>query len=183
VIFVGIGANLPSPSHGRPLVTCRAAIGALEARAIMVRRRSRWYASAPVPPSDQPAYVNGVLQVDTKLSAEALLQALHDVERMFGRRRGERNSARILDLDLLAYGSLTTASGAAVEVPHPRMHERVFVLQPLSDLAPWWRHPRLGRSAAELLAAVPPGQVVEAIEAEPAFERGSGLPFSPSALS
>ena len=171
MIFVGIGANLPSPVHGPPLVTCSAAIGALGARGVTVIRRSPWYSSAPVPPSEQPHFVNGVLQVQTMLSAEALLRALHDVERVFGRCRGERNEARFLDLDLLAYGSLTTEPGAAVEVPHPRMHERVFVLRPLADLAPGWRHPRLGRSTTELLAAVPPGQIVTEIETSPAFER------------
>ena len=172
MIFVGIGANLPSPVHGPPLVTCSAAIGALGARGVTVIRRSRWYSSAPVPPSEQPYFVNGVVQVETRLSAEALLRCLHDIERVFGRHRGERNDARVLDLDLLAYGSLTTGSGAAVEVPHPRMHERVFVLQPLAELVPWWRHPRLGQSITELLTAVPPGQRVTAIEASPACERG-----------
>jgi 2-amino-4-hydroxy-6-hydroxymethyldihydropteridine diphosphokinase len=183
VILVGIGANLPSPVHGLPLVTCNAAIGVLDARGIRVSRRSRWYSSAPVPLSDQPHYVNGVIEVETTSSPEALLRGLHGVEEVFGRRRGQRNDARILDLDLLAYGSLTTAPGAAVEVPHPRMHERVFVLRPLADLAPWWRHPRLGFSITELLAAVPPGQIVEAIETAPTFKRGRGLCFSPSALS
>ena len=171
MIFVGIGANLPSPAHGPPLATCSAAIGALGARGVTVIRRSRWYSSAPVPPSDQPDYVNGVLQVETELSAQALLGALHDVERVFGRCRGERNDPRILDLDLLAYGRLTTPPGATLEVPHPRMHERVFVLRPLADLAPWWRHPRLGRSAIELLAAVPAGQRATAIETLPASGR------------
>lgn len=180
MILIGIGANLPSSAYGPPLVTCSAAVDALDARGVTVSRRSRWYSSAPVPPSEQPYYVNGVLEVDTRLSAEALLQALHDVERVFGRCRGERNGARVLDLDLLAYGSLTTDSGAAVEVPHPRMHERVFVLRPLADLAPQWRHPRFGRSITELLAAVPPGQVVEVIEAAQAFESAKTFVFRPS---
>ncbi len=171
MIFVGIGANLPSPLHGRPLATCTAAIDALDASEIIVRRRSRWYASAPVPASDQPDFINGVLQVETAMPPESLLQALHDVERLFGRRRGERNSARVLDLDLLAYAEVTTAPGSAPEVPHPRMHERLFVMRPLVDLAPRWRHPRLGRSAAELLAAIAPGQIAEPLEAAPVVER------------
>jgi 2-amino-4-hydroxy-6-hydroxymethyldihydropteridine diphosphokinase len=124
-----------------------------------------------------------VLQVDTILSPEALLRVLHDVERAFGRCRGKRNAVRTLDLDLLAYGSVTTHSSAAVEVPHPRMHERAFVLRPLADLAPRWRHPRLGLTTIEMLAAVPPGQVAEPIEDEPSLERGHRLCFSPAVLS
>lgn len=183
MIFVGIGANLPSLSHGSPLATCSAALGVLDARGVIVTRRSRWYVSTPVPPADQPDYINGVLQVDTRVSPEALLRVLHDVERAFGRCRGERNAVRTLDLDLLAYGNVTMASGAAVEVPHPRMHERAFVLRPLADLAPFWRHPRLGLTTMEMLAAVPPGQVALPIEDGPAHERGQQSCFSPPVLS
>ena len=183
VIFIGIGANLPSLRHGSPLATCRAAIRVLDARGVIVTRRSRWYVSAPVPPSDQPDYINGVLQVDTGLSPETLLRVLHDVEHVFGRCRGERNAERTLDLDLLAYGNVTRDSSAAVEVPHPRMHERAFVLRPLAELAPWWRHPRLGLTTLEMLASVPPDQVAEPIEDEPSQERGRQSCFSPAALS
>lgn len=151
MIFVGIGANLPSATHGLPLATCRAAIGVLDSRDVIVIRRSRWYITAPVPPSKQPDYINGVLQVDTELSPEALLRVLHDVERAFGRCRGKRNADRTLDLDLLAYGSMTRDSGAAVELPHPRMHERAFVLEPLAEIAPDWLVPGLGRTVGELL--------------------------------
>lgn len=170
MILVGIGANLPSPAHGSPLATCTAAVDVLDARGIIVRRRSRWYSSAPVPASDQPNFINGVLQVETPMPPEALLRVLHDIERAFGRRRGTRNAARVLDLDLLAYHNLTSAPGAALEIPHPRMHERLFVLQPLADLAPGWLHPRLRRSAAELLAAIAPGQIVQPLESASVFE-------------
>ena len=183
MIFIGIGANLPSLSHGSPLATCSAALGVLDARGVIVIGRSRWYVSAPVPPSDQPDYINGVLQVDTRMSPEALLRVLHDVERAFGRCRGKRNAVRTLDLDLLAYGNVMKNSGAGVEVPHPSMHERVFVLRPLADLAPFWRHPRLGLTTMEMLAAVPPGPVALPIEDEPAHERGQRSRFSAAVLS
>lgn len=183
MIFVGIGGNLPSPSHGSLLATCTAALRFLDARGVIVIRRSRWYTSAPVPPSDQPDYINGVLQVDTTASPEALLRVLHDVERGFGRCRGKRNAVRTLDLDLLAYGSVTKDSSAALEVPHPRMHERAFVLRPLADLAPFWRHPRLGLTTMQMLAAIPPGQIAEPIEDEPVLERGHRVCFSPAILS
>jgi 2-amino-4-hydroxy-6-hydroxymethyldihydropteridine diphosphokinase len=183
VIFVGVGANVPSLSHGSPLATCSAAIGVLDARGVIVIGRSRWYVSAPVPPSDQPDYINGVLQVDTRMPPDVLLRVLHGVEGAFGRCRGERNAVRTLDLDLLAYGNVTNDSSAAVELPHPRMHERAFVLRPLADLAPWWRHPRLGLTTLEMLEALPPGQVALPIEDEPAHEKGHQLCFSPPALS
>jgi 2-amino-4-hydroxy-6-hydroxymethyldihydropteridine diphosphokinase len=117
------------------------------------------------------------------MSPETLLRVLHDVERVFGRCRGERNAERTLDLDLLAYGNVTRDSSAAVEVPHPRMHERAFVLRPLAELAPRWRHPRLGVTTLEMLASVPPEQVAEPIEDEPSQERGRQSCFSPAVLS
>jgi len=82
------------------------------------------------------------------------------VERRFGRVRRDRNEPRVLDLDLLDYDGLVQRSGAAV-LPHPRLHERAFVLLPLRDVAPQWRHPVLGRTVDELVAALPPGQQVE----------------------
>lgn len=183
MIFIGVGANLPSATHGSPLATCNAAIGALNGRGVIVARRSRWYRTAPVPPSDQPDYINGVLQVETSLPPEALLRVLHDVERAFGRCRGKRNAVRTLDLDLLAYGGVRRDSGAAPELPHPRMHERAFVLRPLADLSPCWRHPRLGLTTMDMLAAIPPGQIADPIEGKPALEGGHGRCFLPAILS
>jgi 2-amino-4-hydroxy-6-hydroxymethyldihydropteridine diphosphokinase len=166
VIFLGIGANLRSLTHGSPLATCAAAIDVLNGREVTVIRRSRWYASQPLPPSDQPHYINGVLEVQTALAPGALLDVLQDIERVFGRRRSRRNAARTLDLDLLVYDDVVMEDSATLALPHPRMHERAFVLRPLADLAPEWRHPRLGLSTLEMLAAVSPEQVVEALEKE-----------------
>ena len=115
-------------------------------------RRSRWYMSQPVPPSDQPWYVNGVVAVETALAPPALLEALLAVEAGFGRRRSAPNAARTLDLDLLDYDGTQCVSERLV-LPHPRLHERRFVLAPLAEIAPQWRHPRSGKTAAELLAA------------------------------
>src|SRR5689334_11276919 len=105
-ILVAIGANLPSPSHGPPRATCEAALAELVHRSLRIVNRTRWYESAPVPLTDQPWYVNGVVAIETSLSPESLLALLHEVERLFGRERREVNAARILDLDLLAYGNL-----------------------------------------------------------------------------
>src|SRR5215475_12146454 len=152
--LVAIGANLPSPTHGPPRATCEAALAELSRRGLRIVRRSRWYESAPVPLADQPWYVNGVVAVDTNLSPEALLALLHEVERDFGRERREVNAARVLDLDLLAYGDLVL-NGAPPILPHPRLADRAFVVLPLADVAPDWRHPVTGRSVAELRASLP----------------------------
>jgi 2-amino-4-hydroxy-6-hydroxymethyldihydropteridine diphosphokinase len=158
LILIGVGSNLPSPQFGSPLETCRAALDELAREGVTIRRRSRWYQSAPVPPSGQPWFVNAVAEVETDLSPEALLEALHRVEARFGRERRERNEARILDLDLLAYNDLVLGAPGPV-LPHPRMGERAFVLLPLAELAPEWRHPATGARISDLVSALPPDQV------------------------
>lgn len=158
-ILIAIGANLPSPEFGPPKATCEAALQELARRGLRIVRRSRWFETAPIPVSDQPWYVNGVASVATDRSPEALLALLHEVERRFGRERRDLNAARILDLDIVAYGDLVRTDPPPV-LPHPRMHERAFVLMPLADVAPEWRHPADGRSLSELLRALPPDQLI-----------------------
>ena len=158
-ILIGIGSNLPHPGAGTPLELCEAALAELERRGVEIRRRSRWYASAPVPASGQPDFVNGVAAVATALDPAGLLAALHDVEAAFGRTRSVANAARTLDLDLLAYRDLVRTGGSPPLVPHPRMTERAFVLLPLREVAPRWRHPADGRGIDELVRQLPGGQV------------------------
>ncbi|MCW5700649.1 MAG: 2-amino-4-hydroxy-6-hydroxymethyldihydropteridine diphosphokinase [Rhodospirillales bacterium] len=160
-IYIGVGANLPSPTQGPPLATCRAAVAALEAAGLVIVTRSRWYRSLPVPVSDQPPFINGVIEVSTEAPPQGLLSLLHHVEADFGRVRAERNAARVLDLDLLAYDNRVSEPGQAVQLPHPRLHERAFVLKPLAEIAPHWRHPRFGLAIADLVASLPPGQHAE----------------------
>lgn len=163
MILIGVGANLPSAKSGSPLETCRAALAELEKEGVAVRRRSRWFESAPVPPSGQPWFVNGVAEVESDLGPEALLEVLHRVEERFGRVRRERNEARVLDLDLLAYDDIVMTGPPGPTLPHPRLHARAFVLLPLADLDPSWRHPATGRGIAELIRALPPDQVARPI--------------------
>lgn len=165
VIHIAIGANLPS-SHGPPRATCAAALSAMDGNGLRVVRRSRWYRSAPVPPSAQPWYVNGVAEVETDLPPAGLLEFLLDTEAGFGRRRPGPDAPRTLDLDLLAVGDLVTGPGEELRLPHPRMHRRAFVLLPLAELAPDWVHPVLGLRIDRLIADLPPGQIAEPIDEE-----------------
>lgn len=158
MILIAMGANLPSVA-GPPQQTLEAALAALAEAGIALERRSAWYRSAPSPAGDQPWYVNGVVSVATRLAPVELLGLLHRVEARFGRVRRQRNEPRVLDLDLLDYnGKLRQETPV---LPHPRLHERAFVLLPLADIAPDWRHPASGASLAALIAALPPGQLVE----------------------
>lgn len=158
-IFVGVGSNLPLSAGGSPLASCERALLALAEHPVAIAARSRWYRSAPVPRSDQPDFVNAVLRVETALPPHDLLAALHAVEDRLGRTRRRRNEARAIDLDLIAYGRLCQEpDGGGPVLPHPRLQDRAFVLLPLAEIAPGWRHPASGRALPGLIAALPPGQ-------------------------
>lgn len=159
MILIGIGSNLASREYETPTATAAAAVAQLPALGIEVVARSPWYRSEPVPVSDQPWFVNAVAKVATGLEPNALLERLLALEVRFGRLRSAPNAARTLDLDLLDYDGRLVDTPALV-LPHPRLHERRFVLAPLCDLASDWRHPRIGLTASELLARLPPGQGV-----------------------
>lgn len=158
-IYVALGANLEHPKYGAPIGTLTAALAELARHGVEIKRLSPWYRSAPVPASEQPWFVNAVAQVATELGPEALLDELHAVETAFGRVRTVPNAARLIDLDLLDFEG--KISSGKVVLPHPRMTERAFVLRPLADLAPGWRHPISGVPIDALLAALPAGQVIE----------------------
>lgn len=160
--FLALGANLEHPEYGAPRQALEAALEELRHRGIIVRRVSPWYRTAPVPPSDQPWYVNAVAEVETDLPADALLARLHEVEDAFGRVRTVPNAARLIDLDLLDFhGEIAAGGPGRATLPHPRMEGRAFVLRPLADLAPDWRHPRTGASIQALLDALPGDQAIE----------------------
>jgi 2-amino-4-hydroxy-6-hydroxymethyldihydropteridine diphosphokinase len=160
LILIGLGGNLESPIFGPPRKTLEAALLALEGDGIRVASCSHFYLSAPVPPSSQPPFVNAVAVLDTALAPPSLLAALLAIEHRLGRVRGLKNAARILDLDLLDHEGAVIAT-ETLELPHPRLHERRFVLLPLAEIAPFWRHPFLGLTARELLRALAAGQMVE----------------------
>lgn len=165
MILLGLGGNLHRQDQTSPVDTLTQALRSLEDRRIEVRLRSSWYRTRPVPDDGQPWYTNGVAAVTTDLSPEEVLRCLLEVERMLGRHRGRdlKNAPRTVDLDLLAYRDLVTGGESPDDliVPHPRLHERAFVLVPLVEILPTWRHPVLRATAEELLAALPHDDGVE----------------------
>ena len=157
MILVALGANLPGPHGESPLDTCAWAVGELGTLpGLAVTAVSRWYETTPEPPSDQSNYVNGAVRIEGAEDPEALLASLHEIEARAGRVRAVQNAARPLDLDLIAMDGLVRDT--APILPHPRAHLRAFVLQPLRDVAPEWRHPVTRLTPAEMLAALPGDQ-------------------------
>jgi 2-amino-4-hydroxy-6-hydroxymethyldihydropteridine diphosphokinase len=151
--FIGLGANLGDARAG--VLAGAAALAGVGG--VFGLRLSPLYRSAPVD-AEGPDFVNAVAEVDTTLNAPALLRALQGIEAAHGRERRHRHAPRTLDLDLLLYGSGSIGS-AGLTVPHPRLHERAFVLLPLLDLDPGLDHPRLGALAGYRAAVA--GQHIE----------------------
>ena len=164
MILIALGANLPSRA-GPPEVTLRAALAALGRRGIGISAVSHFWRTAAWPEPVDPRYVNASAGLATRLGPLQLLNVLHEVETEFGRLRSSgmvnKNAPRTLDLDLLDYNGLVQAGPP--ELPHPRIESRAFVLVPLREIAPEWRHPVSGKSIAELIEALGPA----AAEPEP----------------
>ncbi len=156
MILVALGANLPDATGRPPLETLRWAASRLDALpAMRLVAVSRWIRTAPEPPlPGAPDFLNGVARLDGRADPALLLAALHGIEAEAGRVRPYPNAPRCLDLDLIGMGDLVRDAPDPV-LPHPRAHLRRFVLQPLAEVAPGWRHPVLGETAAALLARLP----------------------------
>lgn len=161
---LGLGSNLPHSGRSGMALLC-AALEALARRGFCPISRSSFWESAAWPDPAMPAYVNAVALAEAGGQPPlGVLQALLEIEADFGRQRGpslhsnphERWAARTLDLDLLDFGGEIMELEGLI-LPHPRMSQRNFVLAPLAQLAPWWRHPVSGRSAADLLRTALPG--------------------------
>ena len=157
MILIGLGANLPTRAYGPPRSTLTAALETLAGADIVLHRLSPWYESEPLPPSGQPWFANAVAEVRTALTPSRLLERLLRTESAFGRRRREPNAARCIDLDLIDFDGRISRPGEIPVLPHPRMSERAFVLLPLRDLVPDWRHPVTGEPVSRLIGRLPPG--------------------------
>ena len=147
-VLVALGGNLALEGQAVQAVLELAA-GRLGAAGLKPVRRSGWWRSAAWPDPTEPAYLNAVAWVETTLEPHAALAALLEIESAFGRRRSVPNAPRTLDLDLIAYGRRIIDEPGLI-LPHPRAAERLFVMGPLAEIAPDWRHPVTGETAADL---------------------------------
>lgn len=179
--LIALGSNATS-RHGDARATVEQAIAALRSGPLRVLAASRLYRTPAFPPGAGADYVNAAVLAETRLTPEALLTWLHEIEARFDRTRGARWASRTLDLDLIALGATVRpdehtlrawidlprsqqaqrAPGELI-LPHPRLQDRSFVLVPLAEVAPNWRHPLTGASVAEMLAARPEAERAEVV--------------------
>ncbi len=147
-VVIALGSNLAG-AHASCEALLEAALACLPAHGLTVTARSGWWRSAAWPDPAAPAFTNGVALVETALTPSGTLEALHAIERAFGRQRHEPNAARTLDLDLIAFGQQVIDT-AGLTLPHPRALNRRFVMGPLAEIAPDWVHPLSGERASAL---------------------------------
>jgi 2-amino-4-hydroxy-6-hydroxymethyldihydropteridine diphosphokinase len=155
-IVVALGGNLAGDFTSSEALL-EAALAQFPRAGLPVLARSRWWSSAAWPDRQGNEYRNGVAIVEANGPPLAVLEALFAIERSFGRTRGVPNAPRTLDLDLIAYGR-QVREGPGLILPHPRAHERLFVMGPLAEIAPGWRHPVSGKTAAELAGTATVGR-------------------------
>jgi len=149
-VYLGLGSNV-----GGRETNLREAVGRLQAAEIQIVRRSSIYETAPQELLDQPWFLNAVVEANTDLFPLQLLACIRNIERDMGRRRVTPKGPRNIDIDILFYGRSVIRT-AELETPHPRIAERRFVLEPLAEVAPDFRHPLNGKTAREMLVGLEP---------------------------
>ena len=145
IVYIGIGSNL-----GNREKNCRQAVELLENKGILIKKKSSLYETEPWGIRDQPLFFNMAIEIETELKPEELLEVLQAVETEIGREKTFKWGPRIIDLDILLYDDIILRE-ETLTIPHPLMHERDFVLRPLSEIAPDMKHPILQLSIGELL--------------------------------
>ena len=161
IILLGLGSNLAGP-WGPPQAIFARALHKLAAAGLRILGCSSLYATTPVGLGRQPAYLNAVVMVEGSTSPAVLLRTLKRIEREAGRRLGRHWGPRQLDIDILDFGGRQIGNPhgrrrrGQLQLPHPEMHRRAFVLLPLREVAPFWRHPGLGLTVSALLARLAP---------------------------
>ena len=177
--LIAMGANLPSAT-GTALETLKKSLELFMLESLQITRISKWFSTPAFPADSGPDFVNGAVVVETTLTPTDVLSALHRIEAAMGRTRENRWEPRLCDLDLIAYddiiqpdletfqrwkalelSSQKTLTPDQLVLPHPRLQDRSFVLVPLNDIAPDWRHPVTGITVAEMLAAIPAADLAE----------------------
>ena len=156
-IYLSLGSNV-----GDREANLRAAIAALRPLGVHVNQLSSIYETEPVDYLDQAWFLNCAVEAETELQPHALLQSLRAIESQLGNQKEFAKGPRKIDLDILLYGSDTIAT-VDLQVPHPRMHLRRFVLEPLAEIAPDVRHPVSGQTATEMLTQTPDGSAVRVL--------------------
>ena len=149
MILIAIGSNLRSDAFGDPMKNCLTAIEFLEKK-FEIEKVSNFYETEPIPKSNQAMYVNGVVSVKTNFLPKKILSELMNIEKIFKRVRHFKNESRVIDLDLLCFNELISKD-KHLQLPHPRMHLRRFVMQPLCDINKEWVHPLLKEKAKNIL--------------------------------
>lgn len=161
-VIVALGAN----DKGK-FLSCEQgleeALVQLQKAGLKIVARSSWWQSAAWPDPSDPPFLNGVLIIETELEPNALMQLLSRIEDELGRVRSVRNAPRTLDLDLIAYGR-TSGDLDGLFLPHPRAGERLFVMGPLAEIAPEWRHPDTGDTAKDLASRAGVGRDAAPVE-------------------